>query len=93
MPATWTAIRRIEVGGVSLISADKANELIDAINYLASMTVNPAANVGAFKMGAPAAILDLTLLDNRLSNVEQRLDNANIIGQCVGNTINITLTI
>lgn len=93
MQTTWSPIKRIEAGGTSLLSAEKANELIDAINALGRMQINPTANVGTFYMGNPFGILDLGLLDSRLSNVEARLANPAINAICNGSNIDITLTL
>lgn len=66
-------IRRCDVGGVSLVSADYANQLIDLINALGAATVAPSAGVGSFKLAKGAFILDLNPYNTRLEFVEKRL--------------------
>ncbi len=72
MPSIITNIARITPGGASLISANKANEIIDAINALRSFVLTPNVNVGSFAFTPSQAFLDLTLFDNRLRVVESQ---------------------
>lgn len=97
MPNVITNIAPVVAGEESLVSAKRANELIDAINAIRAGTVAPAVNVGKFSCTANQFILDLSLFDNRLKAVEDRLNAASInaSGACSGNniTINISLNI
>ncbi len=70
MPSVVTNIARIVPGSNSLISANRANELIDAINALRSFVLTPNVNVGSFSFLKSQAILDLSKFDARLRAVE-----------------------
>jgi hypothetical protein len=109
MPSIVANIARIEVGGESLVSAAKANELIDAINALRCATIAPSVNVGVVNCSSSQVIYDFALFDNRLkavesgmtssntniTNIENRLANVTINGSgtCSGNNISITVNI
>ena len=73
MATGFTPIPRCKEGGVSLISAEYANKLIDAINILGAMGIAPIANVGKATFGQPGLILDLSQLDGRLKAVESQV--------------------
>jgi len=66
----FKAIPRCVPGGVSLVSSDYANQLIDVINAIGGGTVSPIANVGKMMLAPPAFILDLAPFDARLRAVE-----------------------
>lgn len=63
-------IQRIEVGGVSLVSAERANQIIDRLNDISQARVAPIAGVGKFVSAAGSFILDLSQLDERVRAVE-----------------------
>lgn len=67
---SWSPIPRCTAGGDSLVSSAYANLLIDSINALAQMVVNPTQQAGSFRMDASAAVLDLSTLVSRVSNLE-----------------------
>lgn len=71
-------IRRCDVGGVSLVSADYANQLIDLINALGAATVAPSAGVGSFKLARASFTLDLSPMEMRLRAVEESGGSENI---------------
>lgn len=104
----WKPIERIQEGGVSLVSAKKANELIDAINALMGAKIVPIAGFGKMMAAGGQVIYDYTAADGRLGgnidglqgqidNINNRINNAtiNANGVCMGNniTINISLNI
>ncbi len=80
MPTIITNIPRIEAGGDSLVSAKKANELIDAINAIRAAMITPNTNVGKFSVSGSQFILDLSQFDQRLQAVEAQSgsDSTNI---------------
>lgn len=69
MPAGAQQIPRVEVGGVSLVSAEYANKLIGAINAVRGARVAPVAGVGKFVVSESDFILDLSDLDARLRSL------------------------
>lgn len=70
MPGNAKPIPRVQVGGVSLVSADYANQLIDILNAVIAAEVAPIANVGTFVVSKDKIILDLSRLDGRVRGVE-----------------------
>lgn len=101
-------IPRCKPGGVSLVSADYANMLIDFANAIGGGKVAPIANVGKFLLAGGQFILDLSVLDQRLRALEggaignvqaqinainNRLDNANIIANGSCSGNNISINI
>lgn len=114
MAEGFLPVVRCQEGGVSLVSANYANQIIDTLNRLGLVTISPVANVGAAKMAGNGLILDLSALDgrlkklesllyvngtasieNRVSNIEYRLNHANISGSgtCSGNNISINVSL
>lgn len=78
MPEGYKPIPRCQEGGVSLISSDYANKLIDVINAFGSGKVAPIANVGQMLLSGGQFILDLSVLDQRLRAIETAGLAANI---------------
>lgn len=70
MSAGAQKIPLVQVGGVSLVSAEYANQLIERLNAFSDATVAPIAGVGSFKVADKSVVLDLTALDARLRAVE-----------------------
>jgi len=70
MAEGFKPIPRCQPGGVSLISADYANMLIDLANAIGGGKVSPIANVGQMFLAGGQFILDLSVLDARLRAVE-----------------------
>ena len=66
----WKNIPRCTPGGISLVSADYANQLIDLANAIGGGKVAPIANVGKMMLAGGQFILDLSLFDARLRAVE-----------------------
>lgn len=97
MAEGFNPIPRIQEGGISLMSAAKANEVIDLVNALGAAQISPYANIGKMMMAGGRAIYDFAALDSRLRAIEYRLGHANITasGTCNANviTINIGLNI
>ena len=116
MPTIIKNIALIEAGGESLVSAKRANEIIERLNAITSAILAPNVNVGNFQTTGSQFILDLSLFDsrlkavedelgtgtgsnnsitNRVSNIENRLENVTIngSGSCSGNNISITVNI
>lgn len=60
-----------EVGGVTLISSERANELIVVLNALLNATMNPQQNVGSIMYSPNGMIWDLSALVQRVSTLEQ----------------------
>ncbi len=69
-------IARIIPGGVSMISAEKANELIDRINAITCGYIFPNVNVGTLNVSGSQFIIDLSQLDERLQAVESQSDSS-----------------
>lgn len=94
MAKGFTPIKKVEVGGVSLVSAEYANQLIAAINILGGVRISPIANVGEATFGAPGMVLDFAALDGRLKKLEatagQVTQNANITIPFVVTAVNNT---
>ena len=90
MASIVTNIARIEVGGESLVSAAKANELIDAINALRNMQIVNGNNIGTVAVTKTQVFLDFTKLEQRLLD-----PTITASGTCANNniTINISLNI
>ncbi len=63
-------ILQCKEGGLSLVSASYANELIDILNAFGSGIVAPIANVGSMKLAGGMFVLDLTPINNRLLAIE-----------------------
>lgn len=63
-------IPRCIPGGVSLVSADYANMIIDLANALGGMTVAPIAGTGKLMLSGGRGILDLSVLDGRIRALE-----------------------
>jgi len=63
-------IPRCQPGGISLVSAEYANQLIDVLNAVGGGRVAPFANVGSFKLAGGQFILDLSAFDTRLKALE-----------------------
>jgi hypothetical protein len=63
-------IPRCQPGGLSLVSADYANQLIDFANAIGQGRVAPIANVGKFMLAGSQFILDLSLFDQRMRALE-----------------------
>jgi hypothetical protein len=72
--ASWTPIAKIVPGETSLVSAARANELIDAINAIASMRVTPDSAGAMWTMSRTSAELSLAALDKRLHDLEVQLN-------------------
>lgn len=66
----FTPLPRIVKGDVSLVSAERANQLIDFVNAIGGGKIAPIANVGKMMMAGGQFILDLSLMDARLRAVE-----------------------
>lgn len=73
-------IPRVQVGGVSLVSAEYANQLIDRLNAIGGATLAPIANVGSFKFAGGSFILDLSVLDRRVFACENVSAQHNALG-------------
>ncbi len=88
-------IPRIVEGGVSLVSANLANQLIDILNSLLDGKVSPAG-CGSFKFSKDQYELNLSQLDSRLRILEAQTSNVlssrlNAVISSIGNsTINAT---
>jgi hypothetical protein len=59
-----------DVGGVTLISSERANELIVVLNALLNAQMNPAQNVGTVTYSPTGFIWDLSQLAARVSALE-----------------------
>ena len=70
MAEGFSKIPRVQVGDVSLVSAEYANKLIDLLNNLGGGQISPIANVGTYKIGAAGAIWDFSAIDSRLRKLE-----------------------
>lgn len=70
MAEGFKPIPRCQPGGVSLVSAEYANQIIDLANALGGGKVSPIANVGKMLLAGGQFILDLSVLDQRLRRVE-----------------------
>jgi hypothetical protein len=89
MPSIITNIARIEPGGESLISAKKANELIDAINAMRAAVLFPNTNVGSFLVTNSQFILNLSQFDQRLQAVESSASSSSNSITSIQNNITI----
>ena len=101
----WKPIERIQEGGISLVSATRANELIDAVNALMGARIVPIAGFGKMMAAGGQVVYDFTAADGRFTvsgNVQEqidainnRLDNATINGEgtCMGNNIAINISL
>lgn len=93
------AIAPIVPGGVSFVSAEKANEVIGVLNALLSGRISPMSNVGQLTWSPAGIIWDLQALVDRVAVMEGILGtnpdangnsaNTNIQEQL--NTVNTTL--
>ena len=90
MAGVFTNIPRVTVGGDSLVSAEYANRLIDAVNALMNLQVVGANNIATVSITAGQVYLDFAKLEDRLTNPTVTAN-----GSCSGNniTINISLDI
>lgn len=70
MAEGYKQIPRCQPGGVSLVSAEYANQLIDLANAIGSGKIAPIANVGKMMLAGGQFILDLSQFDARLRAVE-----------------------
>lgn len=70
MAEGFKPIPRCQPGGVSLVSAEYANLVIDLANALGGGKIAPIANVGKMMLAGGQFILDLSVLDQRLRAVE-----------------------
>lgn len=70
MAEGYKPIPRCQPGGVSLVSAEYANMIIDLANAIGGGKVAPIANVGKMFLSGGQFILDLSVLDQRLRAVE-----------------------
>ncbi len=80
----YTPIPRCSEGGISLVSAEYANLLIDMINAIGSGKVAPIANVGKMMLSGGQFILDLSAFDARLRFVEGAIN-----GPAGNNTVSL----
>jgi hypothetical protein len=63
-------VNRIKEGeGVMLVGSKTVNRIIDAINALQKIQVNPSS-AGKFIVGDDAAVLDLKALGDRITTIE-----------------------
>ena len=81
-------IPRIVVGEESLVSASRANEIIDLLNAIGGGRVAPIANVGKMMLAGGQFIIDLSLFDARLRKVE-----AAVYGPAGNNTTSLANTV
>ena len=90
MASVFTNIPRCTVGGDSLVSAEYANRLIDAVNALMNMQIVGSNNIAKPAISGSQVFLDFSKLEERLSNPSMTAS-----GTCSGNniTINISLNI
>lgn len=63
-------IALIDEGGVSLVSAERANEIIVVLNALLNSQFNPAQNVGTVTYSPTGFIWDISQLAARVSALE-----------------------
>jgi hypothetical protein len=70
MAEGFKPIPRCQPGGISLVSAEYANQIIDLANALGSGKIAPIANVGKMMLAGGQFIIDLSVLDQRLRAVE-----------------------
>lgn len=70
MAEGYIPIPRIVVGEESLVSASRANKLIDAVNALMGAKIAPIANVGKMMASGGHVIYDFQVFDSRLKALE-----------------------
>lgn len=87
-------IKHLQVGvRPTLLEAEKANELVDALNALLRISLAPQG-VGSVKISQAGVIIDLSPLAKRITDFQARLENAKISAACgTGNTVTVTVTI
>lgn len=88
MAAVFTNIPRVVVGGDSLVSAEYANRLIDAVNALMNLQVVGANNIAKITSTGSQVFLDLSKLEDRLTNPTMTAS-----GTCSGNNISINISL
>ncbi len=76
-----------------VISGAMWDLIVSRINLACAPSLNPTSDIGSFYVSKGGIILDLSLLDQRLSNVEARLDGASANGICNGSNIEITFVL
>jgi hypothetical protein len=69
----------IQPGGVSLVSATLANQLIVPLNAIIHAKVAPVAGIGSFKYAGGEYILDFAALDKRLRELESGAGGGSVI--------------
>ena len=74
-------------------SGDAWDALVARVNMLCAPALNPTVGAGTFYVSKGGIILDLSLLDQRLSNVEARINSANVSAICNGANIDVTLSL
>lgn len=94
---SWQAIAKSGAGSAYVVlSGDYLDLIVDAINALGSLKLNPDSNVGSFSMDRKQAILTLDRVDQRLSNLEAKSFGTQLVGNatanCVGNVITFTFS-
>lgn len=81
MADAFKPIPLVQPGGLSLVSAEYANQIIVPLNAILAGKVAPIANIGSMKYAGGQFILDLSALDGRLRALEAQIisNSANLV--------------
>lgn len=90
-PVTRFQLSKAGPKGV-VISGDAWDELVTRINMLSAPQLNPPQNIGCWAVADNQIVLDLSILSQRLANVEARPYYTGATVNCIGNVATVTFT-